>query len=73
MVKLEVTSGIKSLNIYSEGLFIIKPIEPSSLCSDRSITDRLKELSFNIDGSAISNFPLVISFDSIAFFITLLS
>jgi len=37
----------------------MKPTEPPSLCSVRSTTDRLNELSLKIDGSAMSSLPLV--------------
>ena len=52
------TSGTKSLRSYRSGLFKIKPIDPSSLCSASNIADRLNDKSPMIEGSAMSKSPL---------------
>tara|TARA_B100000768_G_C11128137_1_gene310540 strand:- start:526 stop:735 length:210 start_codon:yes stop_codon:yes gene_type:complete len=59
MVNLELISGNKSLRVKSKALFNIKPTALFSVNSVIRIIDLLNELSFNIEGSATSNFPLV--------------
>jgi hypothetical protein len=51
-------SGSKSLIVNSNGLFNIKPTALLSANSVSKTIVLLNELSFNIEGSAISKFPL---------------
>jgi hypothetical protein len=51
--------GIKSFTLYSSGLFRTNPTELFAVCSVSNIIALLKELSFNIPGSATNNLPFL--------------
>ena len=59
MLKEQFMSGNKSLILYSNGLFKIKPTELVAVCSVNKTIALLKELSFRMAGSATNNLPFL--------------